>query len=416
MEVQMQLLHERCAGLDVHKKDVVACVRIQTGSSAENHVQRFGTTTSALFELSSWLSSHGVCHVVMEATGVYWKPVWHILADEFELLLANATHVKSVPGRKTDVKDAQWLAELLAHGLVEGSFVPDEPIQELRDLVRTRKQIVRERGRHVQRLQKVLEDANIKLSSYISDITGVSGRKMLRELVAGETDPAKLAELAHPRLTAAKADLVEALRGRVTAHHRFMLRLHLDHVESIESSLSVLDEEIERCLEPFRAQINDLKTIPGVSDEVARVIIAEIGVDMSRFPSPAHLVSWAGLCPRSDESAGKRRSTRIRKGDPWLKTALVQASWSAARKKDSHLRAKYLRLKYRRGAKKAVVAVAASILTSAHHMLANGEVYKELGANHVDRRREQRVVDSMLRRLDRLGYEVSVSRRTAGSF
>lgn len=416
MEVQMELLRDRCAGLDVHKKSVVACARVQSGASAKNYVRSFGTTTSALFELAAWLSSHGVHHVVMEATGVYWKPVWHILEEDFELLLANAKHVKGVPGRKSDVKDAQWLAELLAHGLVTGSFVPDEPIQELRDLVRTRKQIVRERVRHVQRIQKVLEDANIKLSSYISDIMGLSGQKILQALISGEDDPAKLAALAHSRLKASQTDLVEALRGRVTDHHRFMLRLHLEHIDAIESSLSTLDEEIDRCLEPFRLQVNDLKTIPGVSDEIARVIIAEIGTDMSRFPSAAHLVSWAGLCPRSDESAGKRRSTRIRKGAPWLKTALVQSAWAASRKKDSHLRAKYLRLKYRRGAKKAAVAVAASILTSAYHMLANGEVYEELGYDHVDRRREQRVVNSMLKRLDRLGFDVTVNRRAEVGF
>lgn len=412
----MELFHERCAGLDVHKKNVVACIRVQTGKKAKNEVRSFGTTTSALLELSDWLSAHDVRHVVMESTGVYWKPVWHMLAADFELLLANASHVKSVPGRKTDVKDAQWLADLLAHGLVEGSFVPDAPIGELRDLVRTRKQVVRERGRHVQRLQKVLEDANIKLSSYISDITGVSGRKMLKALIAGETDPAKLAELAHPRLSASKADLTEALRGRVTAHHRFMLQFHLEHVESIEASISTLDVEIERCLEPFRHQLEDLKTIPGVSDEAARTIIAEIGVDMSQFPSDSHLISWAGLCPRSDESAGKRRSTRIRKGAPWLKTVLVQSAWSASRAKDTHLRAKYLRLKYRRGAKKAVVAVAASILRAAYHMLLNGEVYEELGPDHVDRRREERVVKSMLRRLDRLGFDVNIARRAEGCF
>ena len=412
----MELFHERCAGLDVHKKNVVACIRVQTGKKAKNEVRSFGTTTSALLELSDWLSAHDVRHVVMESTGVYWKPVWHMLAADFELLLANASHVKSVPGRKTDVKDAQWLADLLAHGLVEGSFVPDAPIGELRDLVRTRKQVVRERGRHVQRLQKVLEDANIKLSSYISDITGVSGRKMLKALIAGETDPAKLAELAHPRLSASKADLTEALRGRVTAHHRFMLQFHLEHVESIEASISTLDVEIERCLEPFRHQLEDLKTIPGVSDEAARTIIAEIGVDMSQFPSDSHLISWAGLCPRSDESAGKRRSTRIRKGAPWLKTVLVQSAWSASRAKDTHLRAKYLRLKYRRGAKKAVVAVAASILRAAYHMLLNGEVYEELGPDHVDRRREERVVKSMLRRLDGLGFDVNIARRAEGCF
>ena len=383
----MEVLYPHCAGLDVHKDTVVACVRHMSDGEVRREVRSFKTTTGELLALSEWLASEGCTHVVMEATGVYWKPVWHILSDgDFALMLANAAHVKNVPGRKTDVNDATWLADLLAHGLIRGSFVPDAATQEQRGLLRTRKQLVRERTSHIQRLQKTLEDANIKLDSVITDIIGVSGRAMIEALIAGETDPPRLAELAHRRIRSSPENLHEALRGRVTRHHRFLLALHLKQIDALDAAIAAIDQEVDAHVEPFRAAIAQLTTIPGVSDLGACVILAEIGRDMSRFPTQRHLISWAGLCPRNDESAGKRRSTRLRKGAPWLKTTLVQCAWAAARKKGSYLQAQFHRLRARRGAKKAIGAVAASILTAIYHMLKDGTRYHDLGADHFDRR------------------------------
>jgi transposase len=314
-----------------------------------------------------------------------------------------------VPGRKTDVGDATWLAELLAHGLVRASFVPDAPTQELRSLLRTRKQLAREKASHVLRLQKTLEDANVKLDGVVADLLGKSGRAMLEALVAGETDPGKLAALAHPRLGATPERLREALRGRATAHHRFLLRLHLDQVDALDAAIARVDREVEERLAPFRAAVDLLTSIPGVGPLAARVIVAEIGLDMGRFPSAGHLVSWAGLCPRNDESAGKRRSVRLRKGAPWLKTTLVQCAWAASRKKASYLQAQYHRLRGRRGAKKAVCAVAASILTAAYHMLKGGTAYRDLGPDHFDRRSKEVQARRLLRRLADLGYAVELA-------
>ena len=352
----MEVLHAHCAGLDVHKDAVVACARHMVDGAVKREVRSFKTTTKELMALSAWLSVEGCTHLVMEATGVYWKPVWHILADgEFELVLANAAHVKNVPGRKTDVNDATWLAELMAHGLVRASFVPDEPTQEMRNLLRTRKQFMRERSSHVQCIQKTLEDANIKLDSVISDVMGLSGRRMIEALIAGETDPAALAALAHRRIKATPAELEAALRGRVTDHHRFMLGLLLQHIDAIDAAITQIDQEVDGKIEPFRTAIEILSTIPGIHQLSAAVIVAEIGIDMARFPTEAHLISWSGLCPRNDESAGKRRSTRMRKGAPWLKTTLIQCAWAAARKKDSYLQAQFHRLRARRGAKRRLV-------------------------------------------------------------
>ena len=343
----------------------------------------------------------------MEATGVYWRPVWHVLADgDFTLVLANAAHVKNVPGRKTDVADATWLAELLAHGLVRASFVPDAPTQTLRALLRTRKQLVRERASHVQRLQKTLEDANLKLASVLADVTGTSGRAILEALVAGETEPATLAALANQRVRAPRGKLEEALRGRVTSHHRFLLRLHLRQVDALEAAVAEIDREVEAELEPFRAAVRLLSSIPGVSALSAEVIVAEIGTDMGRFPTAGHLLSWAGLCPRGDESAGKRRSTRLRHGAPWLKTTLVQCAWAATRKKASYLQAQFRRLRARRGPKKAICAVAASILTAAYHMLRDGTFYQDLGPDHFDRRAKGDRTARLVKQLTALGYTV----------
>ena len=401
----MEVLHERCGGLDVHKNTVVGCVRVARGMRVEKEVRTFKTTTKELLALADWLDGHGVDHVVMEATGVYWKPVWHVLDDgERELVLANAAHVKNVPGRKSDVSDCDWLCDLGAHGLIRASFVPDSPTQELRSLLRTRKQLVRERSSHTLRLQKTLEDANIKLDSVISDVVGVSGRRMIEALVAGESDPAVLAALADRRIKAPPEVLCEALRGRVTRHHRFLLNLHLGHIDTIDEAVDRIDQEVEASLQPFCAAIDLVKTIPGVSQLAGQAIVAEIGIDMSRFPTCGHLISWAGLCPRSDESAGKRRSTRIRKGNPWLKTTLVQCAWAATRTKATYLHAQFLSVRSRRGARKAIIAVAASILTAIYHMLKNGTPYRDLGPQHLDNRNKEARIRRLLTSLRNLGF------------
>src|SRR3954464_15612211 len=358
-EGAMEILYPRCAGLDVHKATVVAAVRLAAGGKVVREVRTFATTTAGLLELAAWLAENGCTHAVMEATGVYWKPVWHILAEGgFALVLANAAQVRNVPGRKTDVNDAAWLAELLAHGLVRASVVPDGPTAELRSLLRTRKQLAREKASHTLRLQKTLEDANVKLDGVVADLLGKSGRAMLEALVAGESDPGRLAALAHPRLAATPERLREALRGRVTAHHRFLLRLHLDQVDALGAAIERGGREVRAPLPPFRAAVELLASIPGVGALAARVIVAEIGTDMGRFPTAGHLVSWAGLCPRNDESAGKRRSPRLPHGAPWLKTTLVQCARAAARKKGGYLQAQFQRLRARRGPQKAICAVA----------------------------------------------------------
>jgi transposase len=406
----MQVLYPHCAGLDVHKEQVTACVRQMVDGTVKRQVRTFETTTKGLLTLADWLAAERCTHVAMEATGVYWKPVWHILSDDdFELLLANAKHVKNVPGRKTDVNDATWLADLLAHGLIRASFVPDAATAVLRDLLRTRKQLVREKSSHVQRLQKTLEDANIKLDSEISDIIGVTGRAMIEAMIAGETDPGKLAALADRRIKAAPAQLREALHGRIMPHHRFLLRLHLSQINALDAALAEIDRAVQERIEPFRAAVELLTTIPGVSELSARMIVAEIGTDMSRFPTAAHLVSWAGLCPRNDESAGKRRSTRMRKGAPWLKTNLVQCGWAAVRKAESYFQAQFHRIRSRRGAKKAICATAAALLTTIYHMLKDGTCYQDLGNDHFDRRARPAQTKRLVARLENLGYAVQIT-------
>jgi len=403
----MEVIHERCAGLDVHKDSVVACARIARGRKVERHVETFGTTTSELLCLVDWLRTHGVTHAAMEATGVYWKPVWYVLADQFELLLANAREIRQVPGRKTDVNDATWIADLLAHGLIRASFVPPEPIRELRDLTRTRKQLVAERSQHVQRIQKLLEDANIKLSSVVADILGVSGRTMIEAIVRGESDPKRLAELAHGRLRASRKQLEEALHGRIRDHHRFMLGLHLAQIDGLNASIGLVESRVEEMLDPFADLVKRLKTIPGVRDVVVAVLLAEIGPDMSKFRTAGHLVSWACLAPRLDESAGKRRSTRTRKGQ-WLKAVLIQAAWSAVRQKDTYLHAQFHRIRARRGAKKAILAVAASILTAAYYMIRDGTEYRELGPDFFQRKHQKGRAFHLAQQLRNMGYDVEL--------
>jgi transposase len=404
----MEVLHPRCAGLDVHKDSVVACVRIAASRATQRHVQTFTTTTQGLVALRQWLQSHGCAHVVMEATGVYWKPVWHMLEEGFEWVLANAAQVRNVPGRKSDTNDATWLADLLAHGLVRASFVPPAPIQHLRDLTRTRKQLVREVAQHTQRVQKTLEDANLKLASVVTDILGMTGRAILNALVQGQTDPEVLAELARGKLKAKRAALVQALHGRVTDHHRFLLKLHLGQIDALQAAIESLEARMSEVLEPMVSREQLLTSMPGISTTAARVLIAEIGVDMTRFATAGHLVSWAGLCPRMDESAGKRRSTRVRKGAPWLKATLVQCAWSAARTRGTYLRAQFLRLKSRRGPKKAILAVAASMLTAAYHMLRHNLPYKDLGADYFERSSKAQLAKRLLRRLEDLGVHVAL--------
>jgi transposase len=405
----MQVLYPRCAGLDVHKDTVVACVRIAGEGPATTEVRTFATTTAGLCTLAEWLVESGVTHVAMEATGIYWKPVWHILSDnELTLILANAAHVKNVPGRKTDVNDATWLAELLAHGLIRSSFVPPREVGELRTLLRTRKQLVREHASHVQRVQKTLEDANIKLTSALSDIMGKSGRAMIEAMIAGEADPHKLAALADRRVQTPRAKLVEALTGRVNAQHRFLLRLHLGQIDGIGRATAEVDAEIEGHLGPFREGVKLLDTIDGVDVLAAQVILSEIGLDMTRFPTDGHLVSWACICPRNDESAGRRRSTRTRKGARWLKATLIQCARSAARMKGRYLSALYHRVKGRRGDKKAILAVASSILVAAYHMLKTGTPYRDLGPNHFHPAKRTALARNLLKRLEGLGFAVDL--------
>lgn len=402
----MEVIHPRCAGLDVHKQTVVACVRIAGGGTPHQEVRTFATTTSGLLQLADWLDSQGVTVVAMEATGVYWKPVWHVLEGHFELVLANAAHVKNVPGRKTDVNDATWLADLLAHGLIKASFVPPAAVQELRTLTRTRKQLVRERTAHAQRIDKVLEDANLKIGSLLSDMLGKSGRAVLQAIVDGRTQPEQLADCISTRVKASRAELLEALRGRISKHHRFMLKLHLGQVDAIDQAIAAIEKEVSLGLDPFLQAAKLLSSIPGLSEVSSNVVIAEIGVDMSRFATPAHLLSWACMCPRNDESAGKRRSTRVRKGGKWLKTTMVQAAWAAVRVKGSYLQAQFHRIRARRGAKKAIIAVAASMLTAAWHMLRNGTQWRELGAGYFDKADAQKTANRLIRRLQQIGYVV----------
>src|SRR5919199_1621859 len=409
----MDILHPRCAGLDIRRDTVVACVRMAEAGGVARFVETFATTTAALEQLSAWLAGYGVRLVAMEATGVYWKPVWAVFADSFELVLANAGHVKTVPGRKTDVNDASWLADLLAHGLIRPSFVPAMPEQALRDLTRARKQLIREKASHVQRIDKTLQAANIKLGSVLSNIMGQSGRALLEALAAGESDPERLAGLVRTRIRASHAQVAEAVRGRLAAHQRLLLQLYLTQIDALDAAIASIDRALEARLEPFQDAVRRLTTMPGLSSLSATVVISEIGLDMSRFPSAAHLISWAGLCPRNDESAGKRRSSRLRQGAAWLKPVLVQSAWCAVRVKASYLQALFQRLKARRGPRKAIVAVAAAMLTAIYHMLKRGAAYHDLGPDHFQRIERSRLAARLARKLGELGFDVTLTQRAA---
>ena len=416
----MDVMHERVAGLDVHKATIVGCVRIMVGGKASRECRTFETTTAGLEGLLSWLTESGCTHVAMEATGVYWKPVWNILSEgKFELMVANAAHIKNVPGRKTDMNDATWIADLVSCGLIKASFVPEREIQELRSLLRARKQVTREQSSQIQRIQKTLEEANIKLDTVISDILGVSGRRMIEAMIEGVRNPFKLAELADRRIKASPKALYDALHGRLTDHHRFMLRLYLRQYDALAGAIAEIDQEIDAAMErmdaevvadqaPFRSLIGLLCTIPGVGELAAPTILAEIGTDMSRFPTAGHLLAWAGLCPGQNESAGKRKSSRLRKGAPWLKTVMVQCAWSATRKKDSYYSAQFNRLRGKHGAKKAICAVAASMLTAVYHMLKDGTQHQDLGANHFDHCSTEIRAKRLAAQIAKLGFQVQL--------
>lgn len=407
----MEVVYERCAGLDVHKKSVTACrITPAAGRGWQKESRRFGTMTDELLRLADWLRAGQVTAVAMESTGVYWKPVFNILESEFEVLLVNARHIKYVPGRKSDISDAQWIGELLQHGLLKASYIPEVAQRDLRDLIRYRASLVQERTREINRVQKVLEDANVKLASVATNVMGVSGRQMLEALIAGVEDPEALAELARGRLRAKIPELERALSGRIRASHRLLLRLHLEHIDDLNSKIENLNEEIDRLMCPFdeEEQQERLDAIPGVGRDVAQVILAELGVDMSRFPSAAHAASWAGLAPGKNESAGKNRSGKITPGNRHLKAALVQAAHAASRTRDNYLAAQFRRLAARRGKKRAAVAVAHSILVIAYHMLRNGTEYRELGGDYFDRRNKAQLQRNLVKRLEGLGLQVKL--------
>jgi len=431
----MERVYERCCGLDVHKKMVVACLIIPDATGQRSkEIRTFATTTSELLRLQDWLLLAGCTHVAMEATGVYWKPIVNILEGSVELLVVNARHIKAVPGRKTDVRDAEWIADLLQHGLLTSSFIPPAAQRELRELTRYRTSLVEERARVVNRLQKTLEDTNLKLGDVATDILGKSARRMLEALLAGQTDPVVLADLACGRLRAKRAQLQEALVGTLTAHHRFLLSEHLALIDTLEEAIQRASQEIEQRMAPpdlspgevlettegpeqtpetplplsWDAAVRLLDGIPGINARAAQGILAEIGTDMRRFPSARHLASWAGMCPGNHESAGKRLSGTMRKGNPWLRQLLVESAHAAAHTKDTYLSAQYRRLKARRGAKIAMIAVGHTMLVTIYQMLSQHTAYTDLGGTYFDDRDRQATQRRLVRRLEQLGYQVEV--------
>ena len=410
----MEVLYERCAGLDIHKRSIVACVIVPgAGKQPAKQIRSFGTMSRDLLALGDWLSEQQVSHVGMEATGSFWQPIYNLLEDRFELLLANARHIKAVPGRKTDVHDSEWIADLLRHGLLRASFVPPRAQRELRELTRYRTSLIHERTRVVQRLQKTLEGANVKLGSVATDILGKSGRDMLESLVGGTTDAKVLADLAQGKLRSKLAELEQALTGRFGSHQRFLVAQQLAHIDFLDETIARLSVEVAERLRPVDEQIERLDGIPGVGRRTAEVLLAEIGTDMARFPNAAHLSSWAGMCPGNEESAGKRLSSKTRKGNSWLRVALIEAAQAAARKKDSYLSAQFRRLTARRGRKKAAVAVGHSILVIAWWLLTRPDLYQDLGSTYFDDRDRTRVERRLVHRLEGLGYTVELKPRAA---
>lgn len=400
----MRVLHERCCGLDVHKKTVAACVITPEGQETRT----FSTMTNDLLRLADWLRENGITHVAMESTGVYWKPIYNLLEDEFTLLVVNAHHIKSVPGRKTDVKDAEWIADLLRHGLIKGSFIPDRPERELRELVRYRRSLIQQRSQVINRIQKVLEGANIKLSAVASDVVGVSGRAMLEAMVSGTQDAQALAALAKGSLRHKRDALEQALHGLMGAHQRMMLQSHLRHLDFLDQEITRLDGEVAERMRPFEQDIQRVDAIPGLGRRLIEQVFAEIGLDMSRFPSAGHLSSWARICPGNNESAGKRHSGRTGHANPWLRSSLVEAAWAAVRTRETYLSAQYHRIAARRGKKRAIVAVAHSILVIIYHMLRDHADFQELGGNYFDQRHHVQTTRRAVNRLQRLGYKVTL--------
>lgn len=437
----MNVIHFRCAGLDVHKKTVQACIRLlDERGQVSKEFKEFGTMTGELLALGDWLAQHGVTHVAMESTGVFWKPIFNLLEARFEVLLCNAQHVKNVPGRKTDIKDSEWLAQLLQFGLLKASFIPPRPHRELRDLTRTRAGLQDEKARVANRIHKILEDANIKLGSVATDILGVTGRQILKKLIAGQTSPSELAECAQGRLKKKKAQLQAALQGGVTEHHCFMLRTEWEHLHYVEALIERVEDRIQtqmthpelspaetpivateehrpkavqeattRKALPFLAAIKLLDEIWGVDRKSAENILAEIGTDMTRFPSAAHLASWTGLCPGNNESAGKKKNGKTRRGNRWLRRALTQAAWAGIRAKKSYFGAQYRRLVSKRGKQRALVAVAHSMLVTIYHMLKRQSAYADLGTAHFDSIGKERNTRNLIRRLEAMGYAVTIT-------
>jgi transposase len=440
----MELLYERCAGLDVHKKNVKVCLKTTGSGGRQNkEIRTYETKTVDLLEMRDWLKEKGCTHLAMESTGVYWKPIYNLLEGDFEILVVNAHHLKTVPGRKTDVKDSEWIADLLQHGLLKASFIPSAPQRELRELTRYRTRLVEERAREVNRLQKTLEDTNLKLGDVVSDVMGKASQLILHAVVDGETDPRRLASFAVGRVRASQQELERALRGNVTAHHRFMLGEHLKQIDTLDAAIGRVSQEIARRFtppdDPAEEETEQLSSaspsaatreeagrlpsskqmswqkaaqlideIIGISEEAAQGILAEIGIEMEQFPSAQHLASWAGICPGNHESAGKRLSGKARKGNPWLRRLLVQAAYAAGRSKNTYLAAQYHRLASRRGAKKAALAVAHSILVIIYHILRDQRTYQDLGSNYFDERDRQAVQKRLVKRLERMGYQVEL--------
>ena len=403
------------AGWDVPKKSVEACGRrLEPGGRLHQETRHWGTMTRDLLEMADWLEAEGVTDVAMESTGVFWKPIFNILESRFVVLLVNARHLKQVPGRKSDVRDCQWIAQLLQCGLLKGSFIPPRPQRDLRDLTRHRTQLVEAKTRTINRIQKVLEDANIKLASVASDVMGVSGRAMIQRLIGGETNPCKLADLAQRQLRGKIPDLEKALEGKLTDHHRFLLKLLWKELSQQEELITELDSKIEEHTRPHAAEIERLDAVPGVDRRVAEVLLAEVGPDMNPFPSDEHLSSWAGMCPGNEESAGKRHRKRITPGSRWLKQTLAQAAWAASHTKNTYLASQYRRLAGRRGKKRALIAVGHSMLVIYYHMLKAGTSYADLGGNFFDRLEPKRLTHYYLKRLERLGYKVSLETSDMG--
>ena len=405
----MNVVYERCCGIDVHKQTVVACA-IVPGAAGEvrKETRTFGTLTTDLEALANWLAGLGITHVTMESTGVYWKPVFNLLDGRFAILVVNAEHVKAIAGRKTDVQDAEWLADLLQHGLLKGSFIPSPVLRELRDLTRYRTKLGDERKSEVNRVQKVLEDANIKLASVASDVMGASGRAILAELVQGETDASLLAGLAKGRLRDKQDLLQQALQGRVRPHHRFLLAQHLSHIDFLDEAIRQLDRQIEEQMRPFMAALATWDELPGINQRLAEIIVAEVGPDLTPFADADQLAAWAGMCPGNNTSGGKRKSGKTRKGSPWLRRALIEAAHGAAHTKNKYFQALYRRLAARRGKQRAIVAVGHSLLVTGYYLITRHTTYQDLGGNYFDERDREAVKRRSVQRLERLGYKVEL--------